>query len=81
LTTVCADEWISASCQLIFNSDILPIATPPEDTSNSEPIDAQLPDHTGTPNPTKTNACRNIVVVDNVGGNMYAKATGLYNKH
>jgi len=56
-------------------------APPPEDTPNEEPIDPQQPDLTCTPDPTKTKAHRQVVGVENAGGKVYGKATGLYNKH
>ena len=61
--------------------DNVPGAPPPEDTPNEEPIDPQQPDLTCTPHPTKTKAHWQVVRVDNVGGKVYRKATGLYNKH
>jgi len=56
-------------------------APPPEDTPNEDPIDPQQPDLTCTPDPTKTNAHRQVVGLENAGGKAYGKATGLYNKH
>jgi len=59
----------------------VPGAPPPEDTPNKEPIDPQQPNFTGTPDPTKTMAHRQVVGVENAAGKAYGKATGLYNKH
>jgi hypothetical protein len=56
-------------------------APPPEDTPKEEPIDPELPDLTCTPDPTEIKAHRQVVGVENAGGNSYGKATGLYNKH
>ena len=61
--------------------DNVPGAPPPEDTPNTDPIDPQQPDLTCTPDPTKTKAHRQVVGVDNAGGKVYGKATGLYNKY
>jgi len=56
-------------------------APPPEDTPKEEPIDPQQPDLTCTPYPTKTKAHWQVVGVENAGGKLFGKATGLYNKH
>jgi len=56
-------------------------APPPADTFNAEPIDAQQPDLTCTPDQTKTQAHWQVVAVENAEGKAYGKATGLYNKH
>jgi len=40
-----------------------------------------MPDLTSTRDPTVTNANSRVIAVDNVGGSIYGKATGLYNKH
>jgi len=61
--------------------DNVPGAPPPEDTSNGEPIDPQQPDLSCTPDPTKTIAHRQVVVVEHAEGKAYGKAIGLYNKH
>jgi hypothetical protein len=61
--------------------DIVPGAPPPEDTPNKEPIYPQQPDLTCTPDPTKRMAHRQVVGAENVGGNVYGKATVLYNRH
>jgi len=61
--------------------DNVPGAPPHEDTRNEECIDPQQPDLTCTPDPTKTQAHRQVVGVENAGGKAYGKATGLYNKH
>jgi len=61
--------------------DNIPGAPPPEDTPNEEPIDPQQPDLTCTPDPTKTKAHRQVIGVENAGGNAYGKATGWHNKH
>jgi len=56
-------------------------APPHEDTPNKDPITPQQPDHTCTPDPTKTKAHRQVVGVEIAGGTAFGKATGLYNKH
>jgi len=56
-------------------------APPREDTPNKQHIDPQQADRTHTPDATKTQAQRQVVGVENVGGNAYGKATGMYNKH
>jgi len=56
-------------------------AQPPEETADEEPIDPWKPDLTSTPDPTKTQADRQVVRLANAGGKAYRKATGLYNKH
>jgi len=61
--------------------DNVPGAPPPEATPNKERIDPQQPDLTCTPDPTKTKAHWQVVGVENAGGKVYHKATGLYNKH
>jgi len=61
--------------------DTVPGAPPPEDTPNEEPIDPLPPDLTCTPDPTTTKAHSQVVGVENAVGNVYGKATGLYNKH
>jgi hypothetical protein len=43
-------------------------AQPPEDTPNNEPIDPWPPDLTCTPDPTNTKALRQVVGVENAGG-------------
>jgi hypothetical protein len=48
---------------------------------NIEPIYPQNPDLTCTPDYTKTQANRQVVGLQDVGGTAYGKATGLYNKH
>jgi len=48
--------------------DHVPGAPPPDDTLNEEPIDPQQPDLTCTPDPTKTNVNRQVVGVENAGG-------------
>jgi len=73
-----AIDKLSINQQLIDN--VLG-APPPEDTPNEEPIDPQQPDLTCTSDPTKTKAHRQVVGVENTGGQEYGKATGLYNKH
>jgi hypothetical protein len=64
--------------QLIGNVLVTP---PPEDTQNEEPIDTQQSDLTCTPVPTRTNAHKQVVRVDNARQKAYGKATGWYNKH
>jgi hypothetical protein len=64
--------------RLIVN---VPGAPPLEDTPNQDLIDSQQPDLTCTPDPTKTKAHRQVVGLENAGGNAYGKATGLDNKH
>jgi len=59
----------------------IPGAPPLEDTPNKERIDSQQPDLTCTPDPTKTEAHRQVVEIDNAGRKAYGKATGFYNKH
>jgi len=61
--------------------DNIPGAPPPEDSPNGQPIDPQQPDPICTPDSTNTKAQRQVVGVDNAGGKVYGKATGLYNKH
>ena len=48
--------------------DNVPGAPPPEDTPNEEPIDPQQRDLTCTPDPTKTKAHRQVVGLENMGG-------------
>jgi len=48
--------------------DKVPNAPPPEDTPNKDPTDPQQPDLTCTPDPTKTKAYRQVVGVENAGG-------------
>jgi len=58
--------------KLSFNDPLIenvPGAPPPEDTLNKEPIDPQQPDLTWTPDPTKTKEHRQVVGVENAGGN------------
>jgi len=43
-------------------------APPPEDTPDEGTIHPKIPDLTCTPDPTKTKAHRQVVGVDNVGG-------------
>ena len=50
------------------------------DTPDKEAIDLKS-DLRCTPDPTKTITLRKIVGVENVEGNVYSKATELYNKH
>ena len=59
----------------------VPGAPPSEDSTNEAPIDPQQPDFTCTPDPTKTKPHRQVVGVENEGGKVFGKATGLYNKH
>jgi len=54
---------------------------PPEDTPNEEPVDPQQPNLTCTPDQTKAKAYWQVVGVENAGGKVYCKSTGLYNKH
>jgi len=61
--------------------DNVPGAPPQEDTPNEESIDTDQPDLPCTPDPTRAKVHRLVVGVENVGGNAYGKATGLYNKH
>jgi len=61
--------------------DNVPAAPPPEDTPDEEMIDLQKPDLTSTLDPTKTSAHREVVGVENAGGKVYGKATGLYTIH
>jgi len=61
--------------------DNVPGAPPPEDTPNEGPIDPQQRDLACTPDTTKTKTDRQVVGVENVGGTVHGKATGLYNKH
>jgi len=61
--------------------DNVPGAPPPEVTTNEEPIEPEQLDLTCTPDPTKTEAHRQVVGVENAGGRAYGKVTGLYNKH
>jgi len=61
--------------------DTVPGATPPQDTTNEDPIDPQQSDFTCTPVSTKTKVHRSVVGVENMRGKTYGKATGLYNKH
>jgi len=61
--------------------DNVPGAPPPEDTPDKETIDPQKPDLTCTPDPTKTRAHRQVVGVENAGGEGNGTGTGLYNKH
>jgi hypothetical protein len=46
----------------------VPGAPPPENTPDEEPIDPQKPDLTCTPDPTRTRAHRQVVGVENAGG-------------
>jgi hypothetical protein len=69
-----ANDKLSINDLLIDN---VPVATPPEDSHNEEPIDPQHPDLTWTPDPTKTKAHRQVVGVENARGKAYGKATGL----
>jgi len=73
-----AIDKLSSNDLLIHN---IPGAPPPEDTPNEELIDPQHPDLTCTPDPTKTKTHRQAVGVENAGGKVYGKDTGLYNKH
>jgi hypothetical protein len=59
----------------------VPGVPPPEDTSNAEPINPKQDDLTCTPDPTRTNAHRQVVRVEYAGQKVYGKETGLYNKH
>jgi hypothetical protein len=75
---------LSAIGKLSINNLILgsvPGARPPEDTPNEEPIDLQQLDLTCTPDPTKIQAHRQVVGVENAGSKAYGKATGLYTKY
>ena len=69
---------VSINNLLIENVSGVP---PPEDTPSKEPVDPQQPDLSCTPDPTKSKAHRQIVGVENAGGKVFGKATGLYNKH
>jgi hypothetical protein len=60
-----AIDKMSINDLLIVN---IPGAPPPEDTPNKEPIDPQQPNLTCTPDPTKTKAHRQVVGVENAGG-------------
>jgi len=53
----------------------VPGAPSPDDTPNEDHIDPQHPDLTYTPDPTKTQAHRQVVGVENAGGTAYGKAT------
>jgi len=57
--------------------DNVPGAPPPEHTLDEEPINPQRPDLTCTHDPTKTKAHRQVVGLENAGGEAYGKATGL----
>jgi len=82
LTSVGASAWLSMSSSTNnLRIDNGPGASPPQDTSDEETIYLQKPDLTGTPDPTKRRAHRQVVGVEYVGGKAYGKATGLYNKH
>jgi len=59
----------------------VPVAPPPNNTPNKEPIDPQQPDVTCTHDPTKRMDHWLVVGVENVVGKAYGKATGLYNNH
>jgi len=61
--------------------DNVPGEPPCEVTHDDETIDTQKPELTCTPDPTKRKADRQAVGVENAGGTVYGKATGLYNKH
>jgi len=54
---------------------------PPEDNQDKEMIYSQIVQLTWTPDPTKSNGHKKVVRVKHAGGNVYGKATGLYNKH
>jgi len=73
-----ANEKLPINDRLIDN---VQGAQPPEETADEEPIDPRKPDLTSTPDPTKTQAHRQVVRLANAGGKAYGKATGLYNKH
>jgi len=73
-----AIDMLSINDLLIDN---VPNAPPPDDTPNEEFIDPQQPDFTCTLDPTKSKIHRQVVVVQNVRGKAYAKATELYDKH
>jgi len=81
LTQIGAPIWPSTCCEVITNPDNVPSAPPPRDTPDDDPIDPQQPDHTCTPDPTKTKAHRKVVGVENAEGEAYGKATGFYNNH
>jgi len=49
--------------------------------SERKPEDSWEPDHIFSPNPTKLQANRNVVVVEIAGRNVYYKAPGLYHKY
>jgi hypothetical protein len=60
----------------------VPGAPPCEDKPDEGTIDPQMPGLTGTSDPTKTMAFRQIVDgVENVGRKEYCKVTGLFNKY
>jgi len=82
LTSAGAPQWPSIRQSTNhLTTDNVPDTPPPEDTPDYETIDPQKPDLTCTPDPTKTKAHSQVVGVENAGGKLYGKATGLYNKH
>jgi hypothetical protein len=61
--------------------DNVPGAPLPEDTPNNDRIHPPKHDLTCTPDPRKTMAYIQVVVVENVGVKVSGKAIGLYKKH
>ena len=74
----------SMAINMLLTKDVhiynLPGAPRPDDTSDQGPIDFQQSDLACTPDPTKTKTDWEIGGMDNEGGKVQGKATGLCNK-
>jgi len=82
LTSVGGPEWPSMRYPTNdLTTENISGAPTPEHTPNDETIDSLMADLSCTHDPTEAKAQRQVIAVDNVGGNAYSKATGMYNKH
>jgi hypothetical protein len=61
--------------------DNIPGAPPPEVILNEDSIDAEQPDVTCTPDPTKTKTKLKVFGTENAAGKAYGTAPGLSTKH